>query len=122
MTNSQSPNTVVDEFGRPVNNSEYFSRGRDPKATSVLSSPWTSTGTGTDTAPNKTLLYKRGHFISSVNSFCIVEIAATAENELLISAQDLQSGISLTTKQGTDAARKTLLLYNNDLQAIAEAV
>ena len=71
---------------------------------------------------NRVVLYKRGHFMESANSFFIIEISASPEGSLMIAAYDIQSGSSLLTQLKPEVARKTLQSYNNDFQAIAEAV
>ena len=44
---------------------------------------------------NRIVLYKRGHFIETANSFFIVEISSSAEGSLYIAAYDIQSNTSL---------------------------
>ena len=68
------------------------------------------------------MLYKRGHFIESANSFFIIEISSNAESALIIAAYDIQTGSSLLMQQKPDQARKTLVQFNGDLKQVAEAV
>ena len=49
---------------------------------------------------NRTVLYKRGHFIDSANSYFIVEISTSgAEGNLNIAIYDIQSNGSLLLQQ-----------------------
>lgn len=44
---------------------------------------------------NRIVLYKRGHFIESANSFFIIEISTTADGSLYVVAYDIQSNATL---------------------------
>ena len=45
---------------------------------------------------NRTVLYKRGHFIETANSFFIIEISTTPhDGSLIIAAFDIQSNVSM---------------------------
>jgi len=44
---------------------------------------------------DRVVLYKRGHFIESANSFFIIEISSNADSALIIAAYDIQTGSSL---------------------------
>ena len=71
---------------------------------------------------NRIVLYKRGHFIETANSFFIIEISTTADGSLFVAAYDIQSNTSLLMQQRAEKAKKTLSQFNNDFQAMAESV
>ncbi len=71
---------------------------------------------------HRVVLYKRGHFIESANSFFIIEISSDSEGGLIIAAYDIQTGASMMMHKKPEIARRTLQQFNNDMQAVAESV
>ena len=62
---------------------------------------------------NRIVLYKRGHYIDSANSFFIIEISTANEGNLYIAAYDIQTNGSLLLHLNPDKAKKTLNSFNN---------
>ena len=71
---------------------------------------------------NRTVLYKKGHFVDSAGSFFIIEISTTDDASLFIAAYDIQSNASLLQRHNHEQAKQILTHFNHDFKAIAESV